>query len=34
LPRSICERASALGGNASVQRGTGGAVSVHVEIPM
>jgi signal transduction histidine kinase len=34
LPRSICERASALGGNASVQRGTGGAISVHVEIPM
>lgn len=34
LPRSICERASALGGNASVQRSTGGATSVHVEIPM
>ncbi|MDR6539072.1 histidine kinase [Variovorax soli] len=34
LPHSICERASALGGNASVHRGTGGAVSVHVEIPM
>ncbi len=34
LPRSIAERASALGGNASVQRGTGGGTSVHVEIPM
>jgi len=33
LPRSICERASALGGNASVRRGAG-AISVHVEIPM
>ena len=34
LPRSISERASALGGNASVQRGMGGGTSVHVEIPI
>lgn len=34
LPRSISERASALGGNARVQRGAGGSTSVHVEIPM
>ncbi|VTU26464.1 Sensor histidine kinase LiaS [Variovorax sp. PBS-H4] len=33
LPRSISERASALGGFASVRRGTGGGTSVHVEIP-
>ncbi|VTU22075.1 Sensor histidine kinase LiaS [Variovorax sp. PBL-H6] len=34
LPRSISERANALGGMASVRRGTGGGTSVHVEIPM
>jgi signal transduction histidine kinase len=34
LPRSIAERAGALGGHASVRRGAAGATSVQVEIPM
>jgi signal transduction histidine kinase len=33
-PRSITERAAALGGNAQVVRGTSGGTSVHVEIPI
>ncbi|GAA4338898.1 hypothetical protein GCM10023165_17850 [Variovorax defluvii] len=34
LPRSISERAGALGGRARVRRGDGGGTSVQVEIPM
>lgn len=33
-PRSITERATALGGNAHVRLGTGGATAVHIEIPV
>ena len=33
-PRSITERATALGGNAQVMRKTSGGTSVHVEIPI
>jgi len=34
VPRSICERAAALGGKAHVRRGLGGSTEVHVEIPI
>ena len=34
IPRSISERANALGGNARVRRSAGGGTSVHIEIPM
>ncbi|SCK30616.1 Histidine kinase [Variovorax sp. HW608] len=34
VPRSICERAAALGGRAHVCRGLGGSTEVHVEIPI
>jgi len=33
-PRSITERAAALGGSAHVRHGTGGATAVHIEIPV
>ncbi|AIY42972.1 two-component system sensor kinase [Collimonas arenae] len=34
IPRSITERATALGGNTQVRQGPGGSTAVHIEIPV